>query len=124
MAKLTVEAVANESWLEGTNDLVMDLLVSVIDDAGVPVTGLSAANFKVGSPSFGETPVVVSNTYEFSAIALPGSYEVQIETGKEWTAQIYLVVLAVTRTRHSPGPLPLPILDQGQTVLRLAIPLV
>ena len=120
MAKLTVEAVANEAL----SDKIMDLLVSVIDDAGVPVTGLSAANFKVGSPmrELLETPVV-TNTYDLSAVALPGSYEVQIELsqGQAWVAQIYPLVLAVARTRHSQG-IVLPILDQGQTVLRLEIP--
>jgi len=72
MAKLHVEAVPR--WATGTPDyqsIPVLLLVSVSDDAGVPVTGLHSSSFDVHWLANAETPIAtyLSDFREYSHLS-------------------------------------------------------
>jgi hypothetical protein len=125
MARLNVEAVADESSVVVGSVRSMILIVSITDDAGQSVQGLSIESFKV-SGTEGISDVVLKNVFDMGALgtAPPGFYNVQIAPSgnNTWAVDVYIVPLAVTRTHLSPGkPFPIPSYDHGQTVVRIAI---
>lgn len=95
MALLLISAAAEQNFAApgNTGDLVIN--VAVTSSAGVPVTGLTAANFSLGFPRVppgGATSVINS----FSASGLSGCYDLHLRpSAGNWLAGTYLYDIRV-----------------------------
>ncbi len=90
MARLILSAAAEENFAApgNTSDLVIN--ASITSAAGVPVTGLTSANFSLGSPRVppGGASSVISSV---SASGLSGCYTIRINPAvNTWLAGTYL----------------------------------
>ena len=109
MARLIVHTEAEDAIAAPKNTLSNWVVVSVTNVDGVPVTGLTAANFKVASIVVGPGGggVVVASS---SVAGLPGCYLVGITpmSGQTWMAGVYIFAVAVDKGS-----------DRGQALARV-----
>ena len=98
MAKLFVNVVGEDTISAPGNAQVTYVIVSVEDSNGNPVTGLTAANFRLGTEIVGPGGSI-SSISSVVAGSLPGIYRLNIIplAGQTWKSGVYIHSLAVTR---------------------------
>jgi hypothetical protein len=111
MARLTVEAVSEDTVAapeveRPTNHIV----ASVTDPNGEPVTGLTAANFRIDPMISGNGAKV--NVASVSAGRLPGFYHINVVPSPEPDARRGIHVFAIAASRGA---------DKGQTLATVAV---
>ena len=106
MARLIVSAFSEDTIAAPGNRQPNYLLVSVTDVGGVPVTGLTAARFKVDPMVVGPGGSLV-NISSVTPGRLPGFYTILVLPirAETWKAGVYVLAVAVER-----GP------DKGQAL--------
>ena len=106
MALLLVQAQSEDTIAAPGNRQPNYICVSVTDAAGIPVTGLAPANFKIDPLIVGPGGALVNIT-SASPVRLPGTYIIQVVpiNTETWKAGVYIFAVAVTRGS-----------DQGQTL--------
>lgn len=108
MARLVVEAEAEDTIAKSGNKRPCYVVVSVTDAAGIPITGLKAANFSVQVQIVGPGGALVKMT-SVSAGHAPGVYITRVVPIKKlaWKAGVYIFSATVTRG-----------VDKGQALAR------
>lgn len=106
MAKLFVSAAGEDTIAAPGNANSTYIIVSVEDLTGMPVTGLTAANFQLGTEIVGPG----GSTSSIQSVMngkLPGVYLLKVIplAGQTWKSGVYIFSIAVT---HGP--------DRGQTL--------
>jgi len=98
MARLVVDAIAEDTIAAPSNALNSYIVVSVTDTNGVAVTGLTAANFQVGSPIVGPGGSVSHITSVGTGGSVGGVYVVRIAplAGQTWKSGVYVWSVRVT----------------------------
>jgi hypothetical protein len=106
MARLIVTAFSEDTIAAPGNRQPNYIVVSVTDANGVPVTGLTAAGFKVDPMIVGPGGALVNIT-GVNAGRLPGFYHVNVLpiNTQTWKAGVYIFAVAVERGA-----------DKGQTL--------
>lgn len=106
MARLIVAAFSEDTIAAPGNRQPNYIVASVTDAAGLPATGLAAANFKVDPMIVGPGGALVNIT-GVTAGRLPGFYHINVVPirTETWKAGVYIFAIAVER-----GP------DRGQTL--------
>lgn len=127
MPRLIVEAVSEIGAAKVGTGGVIEVGVSVSDEAGNPVKGLSAAKFVFGSIVIpGVSGLAVFGVFEILAWAgspMDGYYQLWVTPIGEgvWNKGGYVCGLVVSRTRTTGGWPPGIALDRGQTVFRIEV---
>ena len=100
MARLIVSAFSEDTIAAPGNRQPNYLLVSVTDADGVPVTGLTVAQFKVDPMIVGPGGALVDIT-SVNAGRLPGFYTIRVVPirAETWKAGVYVFAVAVERGR-------------------------
>lgn len=97
MALLLISAVAEDLAAAPGNTSDLAIAVSVTSAAGVPITGLTASNFSIGShfvPAGGATSIV--NSVSSSGTVLSGCYTMRLNPSSgNWLAGVYIYDLRV-----------------------------
>jgi hypothetical protein len=111
MARLTVEAVSEDTVAAAhvarpTNHIV----ASVTDPNGDPVTGLTAANFRIDPMISGNGAHV--NVASVTAGRLPGFYHINVIPSREDEERSGIHVFAIAASRGT---------DKGQTLATVAV---
>jgi hypothetical protein len=98
MALLIVDALSEDTIAAPGNRQTNYICVSVTDSAGLPVTGLAAANFQVDPMIVGPGGALVNITDAFP-VRIPGTYIVRVVpiASETWKAGVYIFAVAVTR---------------------------
>jgi len=98
MALLIVDAASEDTIAAPGNRQPNYLCVSVTDSVGNPVTGLTAANFKVDPMIVGPGGALV-NIVSADPVRLPGTYIVRVVpiNTQTWKAGGYIFAVAVTQ---------------------------
>lgn len=98
MARLVVEAIAEDTIAAPSNALASYIVVSVTTGSGAAVTGLTANNFQVGSPIVGPGGSVSHITSVGSGGSVTGVYILQIAplAGQTWKSGVYIWSVRVT----------------------------
>jgi hypothetical protein len=98
MARLIVEAIAEDTIANPGNALDSYITVSVTDANGSAVTGLTAANFAVGSPIVGPGGSTSHITSVGTGGSVSGVYNVRIAplAGQNWKSGVYIWSVRVT----------------------------
>lgn len=98
MALLIVDAASEDTIAAPGNRQPNYLCVSVTDSVGNPVTGLTAANFKVDPMIVGAGGALVNIT-SASPVRLPGTYIINVVpiNTETWKAGGYIFAVAVTQ---------------------------
>lgn len=98
MAMLFVSSASEDTIAAPGNRQPNYILVSVTDSAGIPVTGLAAANFKVDPMIVGPGGALVNIT-SIVAGRLPGFYLVNVVpiNTQTWKSGVYVFAVAVQR---------------------------
>ena len=98
MARLIVNAIAEDTIAAPGNANNSYIVVSVTDVNGVAVTGLTAANFAVGSPIVGPGGSTSHIVSVGPGGSVPGVYIVNIGplAGQTWKPGVYIWSVAVT----------------------------
>lgn len=109
MALLIVQAASEDTVAAPGNRAPNYVCVSVTNAAGAPVTGLTAANFKVDPLIVGPGGALVNIT-SAQPVRLPGTYIVEVVPigTQTWKAGFYIFAVAVTRGA-----------DQGQALCKV-----
>lgn len=96
--KLNVEALSEDTIAAPGNRLANYITVSVTDEHGLPVTGLTASNFKVDPMIVGPGGALV-NIVRVAAGRLPGFYFVDVVPirSETWKAGGYIFAVAVEK---------------------------
>jgi hypothetical protein len=131
MAKLTVEAAFGSTKLVDSSNLTATLCVSVTDDGGQPVNGLSEKQFTLtvlqtgflgGEAGDIYLPIEIVSVNQF---LITGFYHVSIKPSAPfaWGTGRIIVGLAVSRAHPSGlgGSLPSLFFDRGQTVVAFEV---
>jgi hypothetical protein len=110
MALLIVTAVCDDTIEPAANRLSNNVVLSVTDHHGTPVTGLGVTNFKAQPVAI--TPSVsMVNIVGVSAGVFPGIYLVDVAAvGKKWKDGVYIFAVAIAR-----GP------DHGQCLASVLV---
>lgn len=109
MARLTVEAVAEDTLVAPEERPTNRIVASVSDPNGEPVTGLTAANFLIDPMAAGNAAKV--NVARVSAARLPGFYHIDVvPNGAEPRRSVHVFAIAASRGA-----------DKGQTLATLAV---
>jgi len=116
MSRLTLDAVADDSLCLEQGDYDGVIFISVTDDAGNPVDGLTLGNFTVSART--ATPGFTLHLRQVVTTAERGFYLLFVEpaSGLKWSLGIYLVAIVVSRTTGNLSNLAV---SHGQTVARL-----
>jgi len=98
MARLIVNAIAEDTIAKPANALDSYIVVSVTDVNGAAVTGLTQANFAVGSPIVGPGGSLSHITGVSAGGAVTGVYILRIAplAGQTWKAGVYIWSVRVT----------------------------
>jgi hypothetical protein len=98
MARLIVNAIAEDTIAAPSNALDSYIVVSVTDANGVAVSGLTIANFAVGSPIVGPGGSVSHITTVSTGGSVTGVYIVRIAplAGQTWKSGVYIWSVRVT----------------------------
>lgn len=98
MALLIVDAASEDTIAAPGNRQPNYICVSVTDSVGNPVTGLTAANFKVDPMIVGAGGALVNIT-SASPVRLPGTYIINVVpiNTQTWKAGGYIFAVAVTQ---------------------------
>jgi hypothetical protein len=128
MPRLIVEAVSAPGAAKDGSSSGIDVGVSVSDEAGNPVNGLSAAKFVLASiyapgPASG---LELNGVFEVSSATgwpVDGFYKLSVSPvgANVWHQGGYLCVLVVSQARGTGGWPPTFIWDRGQTVFRIDV---
>jgi hypothetical protein len=96
MARLIVTAASEDTIAAPGNTQPNYIIVSVTDSAGIPITGLIAANFKVDAMIVGPGGALVNIT-RVAGGRLPGFYHVDVVPipGATWRPGVYIFAIAV-----------------------------
>lgn len=109
MARLTVEAVAEDTLTAPEERPTNRIVASVTDPNGEPVTGLTAANFRIDPMASGNGANVL--VAQVSAARLPGFYHIHVvPNGATGAGSVHVFAIAASR-----GP------DKGQTLATVAV---
>lgn len=115
MARLILEAIAEDTVAAPGNRQPCYIIVSVTDADGVPVTGLTADNLKVQAAIVGPGGAIVDINLIWGAATFPGFYNIHVVPTRDytWAAGVYIFAVVATRasTRKGGGQ------DQGQTLV-------
>lgn len=97
MALLNVSTLSEDTIAAPANNAANYVVVSVTDAAGVPVSGLTAANFTVTALIVGPGGALVNVSSVTSSAA--GFYVVRVVPipGQTWKSGVYIFGVAVTR---------------------------
>ena len=109
MARLTVEAVAEDTLAAPEERPTNRIVASVTDPNGEPVTGLTAANFRIDPMASGNGANV--HVAQVSAARLPGFYHIHV-VPNGGTAGRSAHVFAIAASRGA---------DKGQTLATVAV---
>ena len=109
MARLTVEAVAEDSLAAPEERPTNRIVASVTDPNGEPVTGLTAANFRIDPMA--ATNAAQVNVARVSAARLPGFYHIDVVPANGSGAR-KICVFAIAASRGA---------DKGQTLATFAV---
>ena len=109
MARLNVEAVAEDAAAAAEEPPTKRIVASVTDPNGEPVTGLTAANFRIDPMAASNGAKV--NVTRVSAGRLPGFYHIDIANGAEPQPRS-VCVFAIAASRGT---------DKGQTLATVAV---
>jgi hypothetical protein len=98
MARLITVALSEDTIAAPGNRQYNYLEASVTDVNGAPVSGLTAANFKVDPMIVGPGGALV-NIVSVTAGRLPGFYHINVVpiNAETWKAGVYIFAVAVTR---------------------------
>lgn len=98
MARLIVTAIAEDTIAAPSNALDSYIVVSVTDSNGVAVTGLTIANFAVGSPIVGPGGSLSHIVSVGSGGSVTGVYILRIAplAGQTWKSGVYIWSVRVT----------------------------
>jgi hypothetical protein len=110
MARLTVEAVAEDITAAPEERPANRIVASVTDPNGEPVTGLTAANFRIDPMLIGNGLKV--NVARVSAARLPGFYHIDVVPSDPEPRPRSICVFAIVASRGT---------DKGQTLATLAV---
>ncbi|HEY0020711.1 MAG TPA: hypothetical protein VGC13_30710 [Longimicrobium sp.] len=110
MARLTVEAVAEDTLVAPEERPTNRIVASVTDPNGEPVTGLTAANFLIDPMAAGNAAKV--NVARVSAARLPGFYHIDVVPNGAEPRPRSVQVFAIAASRGA---------DKGQTLATLAV---
>lgn len=110
MARLTVEAVAEDIVAPPEERPANRIVASVTDPNGEPVTGLTAANFRIDPMVTGNGLKV--NVARVSAAGLPGFYHIDVVPSGHEPRPRSVCVFAIAASRG---------VDKGQTLATLAV---
>ena len=108
MARLNVEAVAEDTVVAPEERPTNRIVASVTDPNGEPVTGLTAANFRI-DPMVADAKV---NVARVSAARLPGFYHIDVVPNGGDPRPRSVLVFAIAASRGA---------DKGQTLATLAV---
>ena len=99
MARLIVTAIAEDTIAAPGNVKDSYIVVSVTDSQGVAVTGLTMANFAVGSPIVGPGGSISHINAVSTGGSVTGVYILRIAplAGQTWKSGVYIWSVAVTR---------------------------
>jgi hypothetical protein len=99
MAQLTVAALAEDTIAAPGNVKDSYIVVSVTDSSGIPVTGLTKANFGLGSPIVGPGGSISHINTVSNGGSVSGVYILRIGPlpGQTWKTGVYIWSVAVTR---------------------------
>lgn len=99
MARLIVTAIAEDTIAAPGNALDSYIVVSVTDVNGVAVTGLTIANFGLGSPIVGPGGSISHINSVSTAGSVTGVYLLRIGPlpGQNWKSGVYIWSVGVTR---------------------------
>jgi hypothetical protein len=110
MARLNVEAVAEDTLVASEDRPANRIVASVTDPNGEPVTGLTAANFRIDPMAAGNGLKV--NVARVSAARLPGFYHIDVVPAAAEPRPRSVCVFAIAASRGA---------DKGQTLATLAV---
>jgi len=110
MARLNVEAVAEDTLVAPEERPANRIVASVTDPNGEPVTGLTAANFRIDPMAAGNGINV--NVARVSAARLPGFYHIDVVPSGHEPRPRSACVFAIAASRGT---------DKGQTLATLAV---
>ena len=98
MARLSVNAIAEDTIAAPANALDSYIVVSVTDTNGAAVAGLAQANFAVGSPIVGPGGSLSHITSVGPGGAVTGVYILRIAplAGQTWKSGVYIWSVRVT----------------------------
>ena len=98
MARLVVEAIAEDTIAAPSNALDSYIVVSVTGSNGVAVTGLTANNFQVGSPIVGPGGSISHITTVSAGGSVTGVYILRVAplAGQTWKSGVYIWSVRVT----------------------------
>jgi hypothetical protein len=109
MARLTVEAVAEDTLTAPEERPTNRIVASVTDPNGEPVTGLTAANFRIDPMASGNGAAV--HVAQVSAARLPGFYHIHVvPNGGNGAGSVHVFAIAASRGA-----------DKGQTLATVAV---
>ncbi|HEX6369957.1 MAG TPA: hypothetical protein VF006_13640 [Longimicrobium sp.] len=109
MARLNVEAVAEDTLTAPEERPTNRILASVTDPNGEPVTGLTAANFRIDPMASGNGANV--HVTQVSAARLPGFYHIHVvPSGGTGSRSAHVFAIAASRGT-----------DKGQTLATVAV---
>lgn len=110
MARLTVEAVAEDTLAAPEERPTNRIVASVTDPNGEPVTGLTAANFRI-DPMAATNGGAQVNVARVSAARLPGFYHIDVVPTNGYGHR-KVCVFAIAASRGT---------DKGQTLATFAV---
>jgi hypothetical protein len=110
MARLTVEAVAEDTLTAPEERPTNRIVASVTDPNGEPVTGLTAANFRIHPMVAGSAANV--HVMRVSGAPLPGFYHIDVMPNGGSTGGRGVLVFAIAASRGT---------DKGQTLATFAV---
>lgn len=99
MARLIVEAIAEDVQAAPGNKLSCVIIVSVTDANGEPTTGLTKTNFKVVAqivPPAGSA-VNVKSVFEPVGEGTPGYYSIELVPLNPWLKGVYILSVATIK---------------------------
>src|SRR3954464_2672130 len=98
MARLVVDAIAEDTIAAPSNALDSYIVVSVTESNGVAVSGLTAANFHLGSPIVGPGGSLSHITSVGGGGSVAGVYVLRIAplAGQTWKSGVYIWSVRVT----------------------------